>query len=339
MLDAINLKFCLINAENLFLLFDHPIPKNYQKLEEAQWQKLSSSVYENKSLFKTLHLARTLQEINADIVMLCEVGGLESLKNFNALFLNDEYSPILIEGNSDRNIDVGFLIRKGQPFYFDLLTHKNRDLNFLYPHEKQSQSKNYPIKAQSHKLSRDCAELRLFQRDLDKPFLILLLTHLKSPLDPERIDPNGSERRAAELKTCLEIYRELKAQFPDCPVMFCGDFNGQAGKLQTDPEFTAIYQDTKLKDVLEIANVSADNRSTFYQVKSGLRSDGRQIDYCFLSEKLQPLLDTTTAAVWNYKDEFGSVIKKPETIEQKLALPSDHYPIVFSLVSLLLKRS
>jgi len=331
MLNNLSLKFCLLNAENLFLLFDQPLPKNYVKLEENQWQKLSTSVYENKSLFKTIHLANTLKNTNSDIIMLCEVGGLESLKNFNLLFLNNEYSPILIEGNSDRNIDVGFLIKKKSAFYFDLLTHKNRDLNFLYPHEKQSLNKNYPIKITSHKFSRDCAELRLFKHDVNKPFLIILLTHLKSPLDPERIDPNGTERRSAELKTCLDIYSELKNQFKDCPIIFAGDFNGQASPHNTDPEFKSIYTQTDLQDIFEIAQVPTENRYTFYQVKSGLRSDGRQIDYCFLSKEAQTVLDHKSVTVLDYKDEFGSPIKKPETLEQKLALPSDHYPIVFSL--------
>ncbi len=331
MLNSVNLKFCLYNVENLFLLFDQPVPKNFEKMEEVQWQKLSTSIYENKPLFKLQHLARTIRDANADIVMLCEVGGIESLKNFNTLFLNSEYSPILIEGNSDRNIDVGYLIRKNQSFYFDLLTHKNRDLNFLYPHEIQSKEKNYPVKVISHKLSRDCAELRLFSREIEKPFLIVLLTHLKSPLDPERIDPNGTERRSAELKTCLEIYTELAKQFSDCPIIFAGDFNGQASSANTDREFVPLHQTTTLKDIFELANVNSDNRYTFYQVRSGLRSDGRQIDYCFIDEKFKHHLNLASVAVCDYKDEFGSSIKKPETLEQKMALPSDHYPIVFTL--------
>jgi len=320
-----------MNAENLFLMFDQTLPKNFSKLEENQWQKLSTSVYENKPLFKTLHLARTIKDASADIIMLCEVGGLESLKNFNEHFLDNQFSPILIEGNSDRNIDVGFLIKKSSPFYFDLMTHKNRELNFLYPHERQSQTNQYPLKISSHKFSRDCAELRLFKRDVNKPFLIVLLTHLKSPLDPERIDPNGTERRSAELKTCLEIYKELQSQFPQCPIVLAGDFNGHAASFDTDAEFKPIYETTSLKDVFDVAQISRENRYTFYQVKSGLRSDGRQIDYCFLSPEAQQLLNTKSTAVLDFKDEFGSPIKKPETLEQKTALPSDHYPIVFSL--------
>lgn len=329
----LDLKFCLLNAENLFLLFDQPIPKNYLKLEEAQWQKLSGSIYENKQLFKVIHLAQTLKQINADIVMLCEVGGLESLKNFNTYFLDEAYSPILIEGNSDRNIDVGFLVKKNSAFYFDLLTHKNRELNFLYPHERLSKETNHPPKITSHKLSRDCAELRLFTRDMNKPFLVALLTHLKSPLDPDRIDPGGAERRGAELKTCVAIYNELKNQL-SCPVILCGDFNGNASRTLTDSEFLPLLQETDLQDIFERVGLEPEKRSTFIQVKSGLRSEGRQIDFCFLPDSLQGNVKKDSAHVWVYKDEFGSALKRPDTLEQKAALPSDHYPVVFTLEKL-----
>jgi len=329
----INIKIGLLNAENLFLLFDEELPKSFQKLDEIQWKSLSKSVYENKSLRKVLHLAQTINTMNPDIMQLTEVGGLESLKNFNHYFLNNAYSPILIEGNSDRSIDVGFLVRKNLPFYFDLLTHKNRDLNFLYPHEKLSQSTNYPPRIHSHKFSRDCAELRLFTHDVNKPFLVLLLTHLKSPLDPERIDPSGTERRAAELKNCVEIYNELKAQV-SCPILLSGDFNGHAGKNRTDPEFTDLYAKTDLIDVFEAAQINDELRHTFIQVKSGLRSEGRQIDYCFIPTSLVPQLQPHSVSVFAYQDEYGSALKRPETLEQKSNLPSDHYPIIFTLENL-----
>lgn len=329
----INLKIGLLNVENLFLLFDQELPKNFQKLDDIQWKSLSKSVYENKNLKKVLHLASTILEMDPDIMQLTEVGGLESLKNFNRYFLNSAYSPILIEGNSDRSIDVGFLIRKNLPFYFDLLTHKNRDLNFLYPHEKLSQTTNYPPRITSHKFSRDCAELRLFTHDVNKPFLTLLLTHLKSPLDPERIDPMGTERRTAELKNCVEIYNELKTQL-NCPILLSGDFNGNASPKQTDAEFTDLYTKTDLIDVFEAAQIDIDLRHTFIQVKSGLRSDGRQIDYCFIPVSLVPHVQPGSAQVFPYKDEYGSPLKKPETLEQKSVLPSDHYPIIFTLENL-----
>lgn len=333
--ETTNLKFCLLNAENLFLLFDAPPTAETLKLNERQWQGQSTSVYENKSLKKCEDIAKALIEINADIIMLCEVGGFESLKNFNHLFMNDTYSPCLIEGNSDRNIDVGFLIRKGLPFYFDVLSNKARPINYLYPHERLSLANGYPVKGgkvtSSHKFSRDVVELRLFTKDKEKPFFITLLTHLKSRLDPERIDPNGFERRQAELLTLLEIYRELEEKNPQTPIIVAGDFNGNAGKVNTDEEFKEIYATTELKDVFEVAGLTPEQRATFYQVKSSARTEGRQIDFVFLSPITQSLLKPQSAKAFRYRDEFGSERSVPQTMEAKGRIPSDHYPIVFEI--------
>lgn len=333
-----NLKCCLLNAENLFLLFDNPPGQEALQLNETAWQRLSSSVYENKSLKKCLELSKTLHEIDADIIMLCEVGGYESLKNFNQLFMKDLYSPCLLEGNSDRNIDVGFLVKKKLPWYFDLLSNKHRPINYLYPHERQSIENGYSVKGgkitNSHKFSRDVVELRLFTRDKEKPFFFFLLTHLKSRLDKDRVDPNGFERRQAEMRTLLEIYRELQTAHPEAPVVIAGDFNGNASKTNTDEEFKDIYTTTSLLDVLELENVPNDKRATYYQVRNNSRSDGRQIDFAFLSQSLHSFVKAGSASVYRYKDEMGMQYDPPTNLEAKLRLPSDHYPLVFEFENL-----
>ncbi len=327
--EKISLKVALLNAENLFLLFDRPTTPEMTKADETEWQRLSTSIFPNKSLKKTKELARVIQDINADIVMLCEIGGPESLINFNQLFLNQTYSPIALEGNSDRNIDVGFLIKKNSAFYFDLASNKNRLINFLYPHERNLAPG--AIKITSHKFSRDVAELRLFKKARDNPFMVFLLTHLKSPLDPERRDPMGSQRRYAEFKTLLEIYKETESLHPDCPVVVAGDLNGNASRVGTDVEFEAVYQSTGLQDILDLAAKPLAERATYYQVRTGGRVEGKQIDYCFLSPRAASHLKPDSAQVYRYKDEFGFAIDIPNTIDAKLNLPSDHYPLIFEL--------
>lgn len=330
-----NLKVMLLNAENLFLLSDQTLTPEHLKLDAAQWNRLSTSIYENKPLEKAKALGRMILEESPDLLLLCEVGGLESLQNFNRLFLQEQYSPALIEGNSDRNIDVGFLIRKDLGFYFDIISNKSRSINYLYPHERQSVETGYPLKkavAGSHRFSRDVAELHLFQKDREKPFLVFLLTHLKSRLDPEGIDPNGFERRRAELHTLLEIYKELEEKFQNqVPICVAGDFNGNASSFQTDIEFQEIYSSTQLKDVCELAKLSPEQSATFFQVGRSSKTDGKQLDYCFLSPTLSPYLDPTSVAVYRYRGPQGNPQATPTTLEAKLLLPSDHYPLVFQL--------
>lgn len=330
-----SLKVLLLNAENLFLLSDQYLEDHHLKLTPAQWQKLSTSVYENKPLGKAKELARLILAENPDLILLCEVGGFESLSNFSRLFLNDLYSPALIEGNSDRNIDVGFLIRKNAGFYFDIVSNKNRPIHYLYPHERQSLQSGYPLKkavSGSHKFSRDVAELHLFQKDREKPFLLFLLTHLKSRLDPEGVDPSGFERRQAELRTLMEIYQELEHKFQtQVPIAVAGDFNGNASFLNTDPEFQDIYTKTQLKDVCELAKILLPDRATFYQVSRASKVEGKQLDYCFLSPSLVPYLDPSSVQVLRYQGPLGGLAGPPTTLEAKMSLPSDHYPLVFKL--------
>lgn len=319
---AQDLKFLLLNAENLFLLFDQkPTVQDINTLDENQWQKLSTSMYDNKPLHKLKELKKLIQEQAPDIIMLCEVGGAESLNNFNEYFLDQNYSAALIEGNSDRHIDVGFLVSKKLSFYFDLQSNKNWPIQF-----------NYDPQGPSLKFSRDVAELRLFSSDRDQPFLILLLTHLKSHLDPVRVDPQGQRRRTAELKALIEIQKKLQQSYPKTSFVMAGDFNGNASRKMTDPEFLDLYTQTQMDDVFELSNIAPEQRWTFYQVRAGGgRQDGKQLDYVFLSPDLQPLLKTSTCRVLKYKDEYGFEMDWPLTLEAKLQLPSDHYPVFFEL--------
>lgn len=333
-----NFKVMLLNAENLFLLSDQKFSPDHLKLDQVQWNKLSTSIYENKPLEKSKVLGQIILQESPDLIMLCEVGGLESLQNFNHLFLKDQYSAALIEGNSNRNIDVGYLIRKNMPFYFDINTNKNRPINYLYPHEKLSADTGYGGAKVSHKFSRDVSELHLFQKDREKPFMIFLLTHLKSRLDPENIDPNGFERRSAELRTLVEIYNELEQKHQgQVPIAVAGDFNGNASPSETDKEFAALYSSTKLKDVCELAKLDADRSFTFYQVGRSSKTEGKQLDYCFLSPMLAPYLDPTSVQVYRYKDHLGQPFDPPSTLEAKMNLPSDHYPLVFNLKNIPLR--
>lgn len=331
-----NLKTLLWNAENLFLLSDIPLTESQTLLDEAQWQKLSTSIHPNKSLVKCRAIARIIKEENPDLILLCEVGGLESLVNFNKLFLNETYSPALVEGNSNRNIDLGFLIRKNSGFYFDVISNKNRPINYLYPHERLPAHETGPtaLTKPSHKFSRDAAELHLFLRDRDRPFLIVLLTHLKSQLDRERIDPQGFERRQAELKALVDLYRELQIRHPSVPMAVCGDFNGSARKSKLDSEFKYLYETSDLVELTEWAGLKESDCSTFYQVGRTPNPEGRQIDYCFTSPQLLPHIDPKSVYTFRFKDHLGQILDPPTTIDAKMLLPSDHYPVVFEIKNL-----
>ncbi len=92
-----------------------------------------------------------------------------------------------------------------------------------------------------------------------------------------------------------------------------------------------------MKDVFEVAQLSAEKRATFYQVKSNSRTEGRQIDFAFLSPLLQAQLKANSALAYRYRDEFGMEQGVPHNMEAKLRLPSDHYPVVFEIENIQLR--
>src|SRR5690349_12400091 len=106
------LRLIEFNVENLFIYLDHYQGQDLTKVTEREWRSFSASTIPNKPIAHVRELARAIKDLNPDILMLCEVGGTESLANFSKHFLNDEYAPYLIEGNSDRGIDLGYLVKR-----------------------------------------------------------------------------------------------------------------------------------------------------------------------------------------------------------------------------------
>ena len=321
-------RLAVFNVENLFLYFDQPPLTDVHQFSKEQWKKLSSSTIDNKPLNQVLDLARAIDDINPDFLMLCEVGGRESLANFSRYFLNDRYSPYLVEGNSDRGIDIGFLVKRGLPFKYDLVSHKNRKIDFLYPHEKDSKQTGYKH-PKSHRFSRDVVELRVYQDDHLE--LVLMLVHLKSPLDRDRIDPGGRDRRRAEFETLMKIYNEVRVEYPGTAVAVAGDFNGLASGPERDSEFASL-DSSDLRCALDVAGVPVDERYTWAYFSGQRPGYYRQIDYIFVSPELARRVDSHLTWVYRFKDEFGMTRVAPRNANEKRLLPSDHFPVVVTLL-------
>lgn len=330
------LRIVEFNVENLFIRLDHYLGQDLAFVTEKEWQKFSASIYRNKPLNSVRKIASAVRDMDPDILMLCEVGGRESLENFNRYFLDDVYIAHLIEGNSDRGIDLGYLVKRDLPFTYELISHRNRPIDFLYPHEKLSQETGYDhlrsARITSHRFSRDVLELRIYEDPNDVPALVLMLVHLKSQLDRDRIDPGGRDRRQAELEKLVEIYQEIRERFEyRTPVMIGGDFNGVAARTNTDPEFEAIYQKTDLLDCLEIAGVPVEDRFTFQQLHRTRTGINRQLDYIFVPSELARRVNREETWAYRFKDESGRTHAIPRTLNEKFLLPSDHYPIILTL--------
>lgn len=322
-----SLKLMAYNLENLFV---PPFSPEYI-------ERTSLPDHFRKPPEKMKRIAETLDRYTPDIIMCSEVGGVDSLENFNKIYLEDKYHPAIIEGNSDRGIDLGFLIRKDLPYKYEQYTHRERSLNFNYPHEEEQNNRDITKKKapsfESHKLSRDIAELRVFSNEnSETPIFILLQVHLKSQLDKDKIDPNGRLRRAAELKMLVDTYNILNKRYDKkVPIIVSGDFNGTAQKDNCDEEFKYLYSHSDLEDTLEVLNSPQDERITMLHFAQQGKATKLQLDYIFLPPLLFGLLDKKESGVCPYWDKNGRRISRPKQLYQRYQLPSDHYPVLVKI--------
>ena len=308
----LQLKICLFNTENLFLV-DPPEGDVYKKpIDKTEW------------------IARTIKEINADIVMLLEVGGNLSFDYFNAKFLGNEYFTAMLKGNSNRGIEMGYLIKKSFPYPHSIIGHANDSIEFNYPFELSENNKLGQIKHLPHKFSRDVSELRIFKDN--QVALIILLVHLKSKWDRDGVDFNGSMRRKAELKALIKTYNKLKEEFDHkVPIIVTGDMNGVAQKGIHEPEFEDLYNFSDLEDVLEVTNLPHEQRISFLYFGKDNKREASQLDYIFLPKSLQSLVKKEESGIYLFKDNYGTPLAYPQESYQRYALPSDHYPVVAHL--------
>lgn len=300
----------VLNAQDLFLFMDKHDGTSLKSLTEIKWQLMSSSLFNNKSKEKCLQLAQAIKDAEADIVMMTEVGGPESLHNFSKFVLNNEYLALSLPSNSDRGIDLGYLIKKDLNYEVDVHSY----VDYVLP---------FPAK----RFSRDVLRLDLKQNNEVKA--ILLLVHIKSKLDLRRTDFEGRTRRVLEIKALLEIYQHL--QKFNVPILIGGDFNGHAGERDTEEEFLPIYKETDLKDIAFLAQIPEEERFSYIYFNRGGNRFVQQIDYLFLSEKYAHLIDPAECYFPRYKNSLGAPLPIPKRLEQKSILPSDHYPFLATL--------
>lgn len=304
------LKVMVLNAQDLFLFMDKWDGTSVNDLTEIKWNLMSSSLINNKSKEKCLMLARTILDTDADVVMVTEVGGPESLSNFSKHLLNDLYDAYSLPSNSDRGIDLGYLVKKNLPWKPILETY----IDYVLPEP-------------ARRFSRDVLRMDLKEGDTTK--CIFLLVHIKSKLDLAKKDFEGRTRRVLEVKGLIDIYKSLEPM--GVPVLVGGDFNGRAAETDTEEEFKQLYEHTDLKDIAYLARIPDEERFSYIYFNRGGNRFVQQIDYLFISDKFSHLIEPDGCAFPRYKTADGLALPVPRRMEQKNILPSDHYPFLATL--------
>ncbi|HAE22986.1 MAG TPA: hypothetical protein DCG47_11770 [Spirochaetaceae bacterium] len=225
------LSIATFNAENFYMLLDRPYSaQEFFALSDDEYKAMNASIYNpNKDRAKIESIAKTILEEDFDFVGLCEVGGIETLANFNRYYLDERYEYFLHEENSTRGIFVGALVKKGR---FQEARAKNMRGDF----------------------SRNMLRVRVRADGFE---LDLFVVHLKSPLGPDL----GIERRVEEVRQLCRLVSRSK-----CVVL--GDFNGIVIRGEQQFEFDPFLA-LPFRDVLEELRIPVKSRYTHFYFNGG----------------------------------------------------------------------
>ena len=166
-------------------------------------------------------LVRMLAQVDADVMVLQEVGSLASLTELNQRLAQPYAHSGLLPGNTDRSIHLAVLSR----YPLRLVSHRHSVLL----DEQQRPLQEYP--SEQAALDGALAPLR-FARDLLRidvqglayP-LSLFAVHLKSRTNRPWRALAADEVRAAESRMVSELVTRFRKDHPEALVFLCGDFN------------------------------------------------------------------------------------------------------------------
>lgn len=313
-----SLSLMCFNLENFFLTSESLAP--------------SRGLVNLKDKTKVEDIAHMIKAINLDVCALSEVGGLSSLEVFVSQYLENKYDVHLIEGNSDRGIEVGYLVKKDLPLNIQLISHKDKTLDFIYPNDEieNEKAKDEGLEPPhgKQKFSRNVLELQLIHQ-ISKLQFNIFLVHFKSQWDRRGDDFKGRGHRQAEAKGLADILQERKSHSPKAHIILIGDFNGRVKGEQVDPEFDSLRA-LDFKDILEVKDLPQNEKFSMVQFNQGQR-EFIQLDYVLIQDETLPLIDKDKSSLIRFRDRQGNQIPLPKTIYDRNRLPSDHYPLIMTL--------
>lgn len=295
------LKILLWNLQDFFVFMDKYKGEDLSKMPEQKWQLLSDSIKINKPLDKVRDIQYLIQKVDPDICLFTEVGGKESLESFNQHFLRGSYQVLHHSSNSDRGIDLGCLAKL---------------------------SSQYSIKSKFHSHKVFARGVQQIDLQVNNFNLSFLLTHLKSKLNLRKEDFEGRSQRLKEVEKLTQITKDLQRK-QQKEVIITGDLNGVIYKADTEQELAPFAQNLGLFDVLEHLDRSIFDRATYIYYNRLGQETLMQLDYFLMSKELAKCIAPETK-VLSFEGEHR--VNIPKDRQEKMAHPSDHYPLYLELI-------
>lgn len=264
----------------------------------------------NRSREDVFRARKVLEDIDADVFVLTEVVGNYSSK---ALDPKGIYHHIIGNNAHHGEYLTVFLVRKT----LNLSTRVYR---------------NKKIEDQA-RIHRGLPVLALVAPGQTDPSLLLMGIHLKSKVSLEEEVFQKIKRR--EIHWLNEARKDLAKKYPQATFMVAGDFNLN---IMRNPSIK-IFQN-HLVESMSAANKSDGvlfRTTQTYHIRGSREVVAKQLDGIFIDAHMKD--QVFSSHVYRYKfggkelqfaDEKGNYWPYPQTLEDRILLPSDHFPVVMS---------
>jgi len=220
------------------------------------WVELKTEAVEETATRMT---AKVIHEVNADVLAVIEAEDRIALTRFNDQLLKPIHATydgiMLIDGNDDRGIDVGFFTRK--PSVIESMVSHVDDM-----------------KSGRRIFSRDCVEYTV--RVSRSKTILVLVNHFKSKGFGNQASSDA--RRKDQAQRVRDIYNQRRSQGIDL-IAVVGDFNDTP---DSDPLKPLLKNGSDLKDIFDHPNFHGDGRPGTF----GNAAASEKIDYILLSPAL-----------------------------------------------------
>jgi hypothetical protein len=302
--DIKQLRVMTYNVENLFMhVGKGPNPKEIAKDPE-----------------ELVGVAAAIRAENPDIIIVVEVErDFSTLSAYNDHYLGGLYRPLMVSGNDQRGINIGFLVKRDLPFHVVLESNRGYlGVDPINPSEGP-----IPI------FSRDLPMLSLYTRGHDisgPPLLTILGTHFKSMRDRPG-DPRGTALRGAQAQAAAEIIEGLRRRWGNhSRIMIGGDFNASPRQSRELDPLVHLGRVDSMDKARVPRTVEARATHTYHPSRNGVGRPSR-LDFMLLSPVLASFV--RSSHVHRYIEPItGAVRPIPVTRDDRELNPSDHFPLL-----------
>jgi endonuclease/exonuclease/phosphatase family metal-dependent hydrolase len=236
----------------------------------ADWVGSLELVEEPVNHTSMLNTARVIKDVDADVLAVVEAESRPALRLFNEDIVSAvggaPYSKVmLIDGNDDRGIDVGIVIKGGY------------SIDYMISHVDDLGARGEPV------FSRDCPEYYLTTPKGNQ--ILVMVNHFKSKGYGGTAASNA--RRKAQAARVRALYDQRISEGVKY-IVIAGDLNDTPG---SDP-LAPLHQGTTMKDAFVHPKFSDGG----YPGTFGLCNASNKIDYLLLSPDLYNLV--SAGGVW-----------------------------------------